>query len=70
MATLLPDGRVLIIGRGAAGSLGAELYDPSSGAFTPTGSMAAAHGTATLLGNGKVLMTGGHANDTLDYPQR
>jgi hypothetical protein len=53
VATLLPDGRVLIIG-----PLGAELYDPSIGTFTPTGSMAVSQGPATLLNNGQVLMTG------------
>jgi len=55
-ATLLPDGRVLIIGArpGAAlGALGAELYDPSTGTFTPTGSMAAGPGPSTLLGDGR-----------------
>jgi hypothetical protein len=59
VATLLPDGRVLIIGGDAVGSLGAELYDPSTGTFTPTGSMAASHGSATPLNNEKVLITGG-----------
>jgi len=58
-ATLLPDGKVLIIGREPLGGLGAELYDPSTGTFTPTGSMAAGSGTSTLLNNGKVLITGG-----------
>jgi hypothetical protein len=56
-ATLLPDGRVLIVG-----GTSAELYDPSTGTFTATGGMVVAPAlfhTATLLGNGKVLIAGG-----------
>ena len=53
-ATLLPDGRVLLIE-----SRNAELYDPSTGTVTATGSMIDGQGgPATLLSNGKVLMTG------------
>ena len=59
-ATLLPDGRVLIVGGDSTGS--AELYDPSNGSFTATGQLIQPQGpwqTATLLANGKVLIAGG-----------
>jgi Kelch motif protein/galactose oxidase-like protein len=60
-ATQLRNGKVLI----AAGypyNQTAELYDPTSGTFAPTGSMSVAGGadhTATLLPSGKVLVAGG-----------
>jgi hypothetical protein len=55
-ATLLPDGRVLL----TEGKSGTELYDPSTGTITATGSMIDGQsGNATLLTNGKVLITGG-----------
>ncbi len=65
-ATLLTNGKVLIVGgtvekSGGASTPMAELYDPTTGAFTPTGSMATPRSghTATLLPNGKVLIAGG-----------
>ena len=63
-ATLLADGRVLLVGDDPA-----QLYDPPSDTFSITGSLGNAVGlyglelhSATLLGNGKVLIAGG-AND-------
>ena len=72
-ATLLSNGKVLV--NGGTGSTekelyvdltSAELYDPTTGHWTATGSLAAArdHHTATLLFNGKVLVSGGYGKTT------
>jgi len=44
----------------------AELYDPKTGKFSPTGSMVAARadGKATVLLDGRVLIVAGDGNDT------
>ncbi|HKP03197.1 MAG TPA: kelch repeat-containing protein [Chthoniobacterales bacterium] len=62
-ATLLPDGKVLLVGgRNTGGDLAtAELYDPATGTWMPTGRLNTQRRShaATLLPNGKVLVTGG-----------
>jgi hypothetical protein len=71
-ATLLPSGRVLIAGgmtttRVSAdtvqpsGLTSAELYDPATGKFSPTGSMTTYRSlpTTALLSDGRVLFAGG-----------
>ncbi|NTV72635.1 MAG: hypothetical protein HGA66_00300, partial [Holophaga sp.] len=66
-ATLLPDGRVLIAGgttpdlEGTDVSTLVEVYDPATNQFLTLGALLrprASH-TATLLGDGKVLLAGG-----------
>jgi hypothetical protein len=66
-ATLFSDGRVLMTTgtnnwQGTGYQSSAELYDPTTGTFSPTGSMATAPAaqTATLLSDGRVLVAGGN----------
>lgn len=71
-ATLLPDGSVLVVGgggeaeriEGPSRSATAELFDPSTGTWSPTGSMTEPLGnfSATLLPDGMVLVAGGSGN--------
>jgi hypothetical protein len=70
-ATLLNNGQVLVVGGSYRGTFvqygltSAELYNPATGTFSPTGSLnTGRYGhSATLLNNGKVLIAGG-ANST------
>jgi hypothetical protein len=68
-AISLSNGQVLIVGGAdihdtdpANVLASAELYDPSSGTFTPTGGLSVAryNQTATLLPSGKALVAGGY----------
>jgi hypothetical protein len=66
-ATALPNGKVLIVGGSSCATAkgcalaSAELYDPATETFAFTGTMnTVRYGhTATMLSNGKVLVTGG-----------
>jgi hypothetical protein len=65
-ATLLRDGRVLVVGGYSLSSVGrstalSELYDPATGRWTQTGSLRTPrrNHTATLLPDGTVLVAGG-----------
>lgn len=67
-STLLPNGKVLVSGGSNRNTSGvsvfltsAELYDPATGTWSATGSLATGRvsHTATLLPNGKVLVSGG-----------
>jgi hypothetical protein len=77
-ATLLADGRILIAGGYGSVQHGnlilqgvavasAELYDPMTGTFSPTGSMSVPREghTATLLADGRVLISGGYGSGVL-----
>jgi Kelch motif/Galactose oxidase, central domain len=73
-ATLLADGKVLVTGGGSgkdywAGLDTAELYDPFTGTWRPTGTMNSPRSlhTATLLPDGRVLVVGGIHRGTASY---
>lgn len=64
-ATLLPEGKVLVVGGFAGGGntlASAEVFDPATNMFASAGNMnvSRAGHTATLLPNGRVLIAGGY----------
>jgi len=71
-ATLLLNGRVLIVGGDETGT--AELYDPATGTFTRTGNMTTGHGgrnffggiNTALLPDGRVLIAAGSKSEVYD----
>jgi hypothetical protein len=70
-ATLLQNGQVLVVGGSSTGSSGytgsAELYTPTTGKWTTTGSLLVArYGllTETVLQSGQVLLAGGYGVGT------
>jgi hypothetical protein len=77
MAALLPNGTILVAG-GLDGAncnpcpaflVGAELYDPAAGTFSPTADMhipSYEANTAILLAEGKVFIGGGQTSDLYD----
>jgi serine/threonine protein kinase len=70
-ATTLDDGRVLLAGGYAGGgnsASSAELYDPKSGTFSPTGSLSVGrlYHRATKLADGRVLIVGGDTAGTAE----
>jgi hypothetical protein len=73
-ATLLADGRVLVVGGQTVGApiqtfASAELYDPASGTWSATGSLATGRENhfAIRLQNGKILVGGGR---TIQQPSQ
>jgi len=62
--TLLTNGKVLATGTDESGP-GAELHDPSTGAWSVTGPPFAGLGRVTLLPDGRVLMSGGYTSQNL-----
>ena len=69
-AIRLASGNVLLIGGYASGPASAEIYNPSTGVFTATaGGMVVGNrgrATASLLNDGRVLITGGQVNDIVN----
>jgi galactose oxidase-like protein len=61
-ARLLADGRVFVLGGGGLPTIGAEVWDPATGAWSRGGAPAHARlggQSATLLPDGRVLVVGG-----------
>jgi hypothetical protein len=73
-ATLLANGKVLLVGGsgnpyGVTALSSAELYDPGTNTWSPAGNLATARyaATATLVGDGDVLVAGGIGRNGASY---
>lgn len=70
-ATLLADGRVLVVGGWGEDEplASAETWDPATSEFSPAGALGEARAlhTATLLGDGRVLVIGGWRDEMGSY---
>jgi len=69
-ATLLPNGKVLVVGGqvpSGGGLKTADVYDPATNAWSPAAGMdiGRSQHTATLLANGKVLVAGGYGSSNI-----
>jgi WD40 repeat protein len=67
-ATVLPNGQVLLVGRGGAewdSGISSEVYNIGSGTWAPTRNLVTPrlYHTATLLPDGRVLVTGGAGSE-------
>lgn len=75
-ATLLPNGKVLVVGGGDGPDLidgylvvdQAELFDPTTGSFSSAGVVSRDGHTATLLLDGDVLLAGGETGWNDQFP--
>lgn len=69
-ATLLPSGKVLVVGGITVGGAlrNTDIYDPVAHSWTRVGDMGSARytHTATLLPNGKVLVVGGNTSNAME----
>ncbi len=70
-ATLLPNGKVLVVGGSGRAQYDSEVYDPNSGTWSFTGALPRAifSQTATLLQDGQVLIAGGKANRVTGFAE-
>jgi N-acetylneuraminic acid mutarotase len=72
-ATVLPDGRVIVVGGASEGATGqrevsasAEVFNPASGQWSPLGDLTTgrADHSATLLPDGRIMVIGGQTTET------
>lgn len=66
-SAVLDDGRVLVVsGSGEAGPAGADLFDPSTGQFTPVSAVVAREGAGVVALGAEALVVGGESPTGLE----